>query len=753
MGFNLTKRLAEIEKQVEGTQQGRIGFFRALILSFIVLSLISAFLPDLEFDAVQSTGSELGASKSGANVDDETARLLERLNIPQGSRRVETPPPDEDTPEAEWRNKTSQLVNARVAWLKSTWIRSGAGESYYEFSKSVVQNFLGEPEVVDGEVVDSWQRMFERRIAGGILSVGFLIYGFWPLWLVALVLSYFVFKWFFLPKRTDDVLGVCTPGHGPFYSGIYGPLSPNNGISGTDRFAPNLACPKSLKPHQVIKHELGGLLRKYGALNETNLALVGTVLAYPHYPGFVEDERADEDPPDTNGNLGSSDSESVQHTGLIRPSEYTLERGTRIGLRAVLEAHRGLVRLFRTEVAQQAAEQDYGKYLAVLEKLGQQMSPSGAVLLKALTPARAKAIAVLPTPLVASAYLATEAGKSLVFKEIEGGFSQISRFPHLQARAVLQSIVNYYQDYNGDQRLYVRQAIVCARRHGDFGRAFLPYNMPLGASAIRDWLEILYELEADREETGLLVELNGHIAEIRDNWRKVYATRLAASVEDAASAENQGESALMIWKGFPYQSVILMPLKDVVEVSLAGVGDSLLSRITHLIGATRARQSRLSISARLPGFKRQAEEATKGGIESGGVTKLLAESKTGDELVRKWLIVRRMLTRYNWLSTRIGDDAVPVDGLVQAVVTSRTSEAEQRIGLDALVPLRQRRLKEMVGEDWERTYYLDAPHPNDIKLYVTNDEFVKGLKHKVAGEEESDPTDDQNGGETSASAA
>ena len=100
--------------------------------------------------------------------------------------------------------------------------------------------------------------------------------------------------------------------------------------------------------------------------------------------------------------------------------------------------------------------------------------------------------------------------------------------------------------------------------------------------------------------------------------------------------------------------------------------------------------------------------------------------------MEKWLIIRRMLTRYNWLSTRVGDDAVPSSGLVHGVIIDRSfNEQNEVIGFDALVPFRQRRLKELLGNHWEQNYFTDSPHPNDVAVFVDHEHFEKDFNRKI----------------------
>lgn len=711
MSYNLAKRLANIQRDSESEDLGRIRFGRALFYCCMILGLLL-----------------YGFEKSGMGSAGDRPEIRFKQEEAKNVKKVG----QADSYGEDWRKMIKASVMERVDWLDASWFGSSAADRYLAFAQWSVGVFGGEVAQRDQsgnegffDLTNIWIG-FRRGLAQTILRIGFALLIFWPLWLVSGAVCFGVARTRAKPKPTTDLLGVCDPGKSPFYSGIWGPLKPNSGISGTDFSCPSLACPAMIKKQDAVNHELFRTLRKYGASNETNLDLVRIVLAYKNYPAFVDDER----PPDE---ATATETEMVvlSSSGIYSNADGNLEQGTIEGLRGVLEAHVALTRYYRTHQKGKEAnlEAQFGRVQNDLEKIGKRLTPLGKILLQALTPERGMAIAEFSPKVVASAYLALEAGKSLVYDKVEGGFSRVSRFPHLQSRAVIQSLVSYHKEYDGDTRLMIREALICSRAHGDFGRPFLPESMPVPARALRDWLEILYAMPPKRQDAAYLAELNSHIEEFHFNFRDRLGERLRSS-------ENQGTDAPrlkpLISLGFDFKSVIMMPLHILVGTVLQGISTERLTRVMKLIELTRKLQAGIHISARLPGFKRQAEEAEKGSLESGGVTQRLALEESGAQLVEKWLIVRRMLTRYNWLSTRVGDDAVPLDGLMQGVLIDRTGESAIVVGLDAVVPLRHRRFREIFGQQWERTYYSHSPHPNDIEVFANAAEFEKRLteRHK-----------------------
>ncbi|MCB0322074.1 MAG: hypothetical protein KDD69_00840 [Bdellovibrionales bacterium] len=696
MGYNLTKRISVLKKQADEERIGHWSFFRTFLLAFIFLFVVKQVLPKGDYDSSVETSD--GTRTDTWQVDLER-QYVERLD---------------------WLER-SPLV-----------LFPGAPTVYDSFGQNVVGAFhtaapkqIDEGEVIDFSAISLW---LGRAFASALLRLGFVVIAFWPLWVLAALVGYFALRSKYFNRKSVSILGVCDRGNGPFYSGIYGPLRPNNSFSGTDLSCPNLACPAMVKPNQALTHQLVQLLKQHKALNDTNLQLVRVILAHADFPARVGEENSEEE------DVGedTDPTERASATGMVAPGGVLLEAHALEGLQAVLETQHKIAHyvdsLEKKGIKSSALNKNYPRHISNIERLAETLTPLGKQLLTALTPNRLWAIAHVPPPVVATAYLAIEAGKCLVFKRHGEAFVRISLYPHLQARAVVQSLVEYHQNYNGDTRLIIRQAIICSRRHGDFGRAFLPNRMPLESRAIRDWLEILYADAERREEAAHLVELDGHIEEVSVNWRLGFAGRLRKAKRPANPAAHDA-LPWHLWQGIAFKSVVLMPMTDLIEMALKGVHEQRRRRISELLALTRRYQTRISTSARLPGFRRQAMEADKSGEDSDSVVQALLSEPGGAQLVDRWRIVRRMLTRYNWLSTRIGDDAVPLAGLVEVVLRSAPDDpAGQSQGITAVVPLRQRRFVELLGKQWEKLYYLGSPQQEEVEIYVDNEKF----KQRVA---------------------
>jgi len=711
VGYNLGKRLTDLRKQTDEELSGRWHVKRTTFFVLILLILARFFILPL---------SETPSSKRSEQIN-------------QLSEDQELPPEIEN--EDLWIKDILSIVHERVLWLENSplILLPGTANIYEDLAKTMDSFFTltedNSTKESDAELDMFYQfsdipLWFNRMIVGTVLRVAFIL-SFLPLWLLGGFAGYFLVRMQIKKPLSPTLLGVCDRGNGPFYSGIYGPFKPNNSFSGTNLSAPGLACPAMADKTSVEKHKLAEFLKTHEALNETNIELLQVIFAHPNYPHVVAEESSihqEESSGEIHLDL------KVSQTGFVSNEKGTLLSGVERSLPSVLEAHTIAIRyvnsLKKQKHTSKSLNGNYPSHIAALEKLVEPLSELSKRLLLSMTPDRLWAIAEISPQLLASAYLAIEAGKALVYKPHGPSYTRISLYPHLQARAVIQALVPYHEEYTGDERLIARQAIISSRRHGDFGRAFLPIRMPLQSRALRDWLEILYAEPERQSEVASLVELDSNIEEIHVNFR----TRLTDRIKGDKNA-GPTERFHQLWKGLAYKSVVLLPVKDLVKIALADIHQSRLEKIALLLDVTRKYQTQITTSARLPGFKRQAMEATESGEQTDIIVQKIKALPNGTDTYNKWRIVRRMLTKYNWLSTRIGDDSVPLVGVVHGILKHVTKDhLTKYLFMDALAPLRQRRFTEILGKHWEHTYYRYSPTQEDIDIFTQTEEYENQLR-------------------------
>ena len=733
MAYDLQKRLTALQEQTERGRYWHVKFSRVFFYSFISLAVVFYLLSsnNLTDEQVRATAQQDLATGEQMLRGSTSGELSKRFQ--DSAANI-----DEDSiPAIRWFLSLKKQVTERTEFIKSLPFGDTAAENYYnaaiertslllfgDTQKKKIDLFMDSAFPLIIEKITQKNR-FEKYILSTTLTIIFVFKTFWIIWLLAAILGFVVILYIQRQKHFDPILSICDRGKGPFYSGIYGPFRLTGTFGGMELTCPGLACPEMVNAKVASSHHLIKILSNFGGLCETTQSLVRIILAYRDYPCVVDEERpVEEDKQVTNKPKVDTSSPDV---GLATNTEGTIEKNSLELLPALLSAHKFLRSYFASKGKKSEAEtgDNFSTYTREIEQLGAKLSPLAKSFLLMPTPARAKAFAGLSPKAVATAYLALEAGKSLVYKRgSNGNYVKISQFPHLQSRAVLHSIPEFHTEFDADTRLIIRQAIICSRRHGDFARSFLPDNMPTTSRALRDYLEVLYTAKAKREDIALITELDAYTEEVLNNWREQYLNRLEELAHSDISAVDQKTSKPWFSKGVVYKSVILIPQNQLVDIALVGLSKERLKRISELMRHARRFRKSLAVSARLPGFKRQIDESDES-IEK-------ALDSNNSEIMENWLIIRRMLTRYNWLSTRVGDDAVPSSGLLQGIVIDRhANEKTEVVGFDALVPLRHRRLKELLGNHWEQTFFIDSPHPNDIAVFVDHEQFERELSRKM----------------------
>lgn len=637
----------------------------------------------------------------------------------------------EQIPGVSHSEETSRRIIYRSSWLDN-WPIGISGDYYSRFSQSLYESITGNKLLTDPLLLSKEKQSIKfneigfliKTFSTTVIRLLFLIFAFGPAWILSLIAGYYLCPLSYRNNKLTNFLGILDKKTTPFYSGIYAKLKINEKTNEVDLSVPSLACPKLFSKTKTINHDIIKILKKYLSYNETNLELSRIILEYKDFPSLVEGENIVEDHKEEGDNK-----KEVWKEVFIDNLEGTIEEASLKNLESTLSAFFIINSTFEKirSLNLQPSYENYNKYLLLnLENASEETK----IFALSLTIKRAKALALLKPEIIATCVLAIEAGKVLFFKREKSNlFSKLSKYPHLQSRAILQSVESYHEEYDGKIRATIRQAIISSRRHGDFGRAFLPYNMSTQSHALRDWLEIIYSSKESKSLTAQVVELDAHLHEIHHSWQcsiKKSLLNLKENPENKNSAtKHQIEN-----KGLVYKSVVLLPLERTANLALKGLGSYRFSRILNLMEDTRVFQTTISVSARLPGLRRQALETWQDRLSQDGIASYLElqSPKNWEEILKMWVIIRRMLTKYNWLSTRVGDDAVPQDGLVQGVVIDRLSTKERPIiKLEALVPLRQRRFTEIFGSNWENSLYYDNPHPNDIRISVSPATYKKNL--------------------------
>lgn len=633
-----------------------------------------------------------------------------------------------------WEGHIERQTRERVEWLEESHIiiPLSSADAYFNYASHVVEslplhNTQAPSESKVNALFEQPFRAVSKFVVEALLNLGFVFIAFWPIWGASACLA--VLAMMLIAKkqrrRALDILGACHNRITSFYSGFYVPLNPNHKISGTDFSCMSMATPRLATRSPALAHKLTATLKEFEALNETNLSLVRIILAYKDYPGIVDSENGAETSNDSFRGL-SLGSRFHSPANTFVNNELTLETAACDSLNSALTAQRFFRRFFSSSsLATQPTT--YSSFSEFLAKEGGKLGSTALSLVKLATIKRAHAISKLHPAIVASAVLALEAGKSMTFERAGIKFTPISRFPNLQARAVIQSIESYHKEYSGDVRLVIRQAILCARRHGDLFRTFVPVSMPIPSRALRDQLEFLYAKPSGRSELGEFIELHAYLEEIYSSWRDNFIPSICKN-----TGEGQENNSKFATFGLIYKSVVLVPLAKIVEALSPSLEDEVVeSRVSQLISNTKHIRGVYASSSRLPGFGNKVVQLQESKIDHSAEL----ESWGPEVNKQRWLIAKEFLTKYNWLSTRIGDNAVPENGIVYALNIHSTLNGGQTVeGLSSVVPLRQRRFKEIFGPQWEKMLFPNSSETHRVEVHLNPTDYQMSLEKKLGQE-------------------
>lgn len=510
-----------------------------------------------------------------------------------------------------------------------------------------------------------------------LLRVAFVLLVCWRIWLAAAVLAAAAGYTTCRLHTGRDILGYTGNGR-LFYSGILARLSRLAEGGAPDVQIPGLACPRSVSRQIAVASDLGRLLEKFGALNETNLGLAAVIMYHHNYPAYVAVSEEE-------GLLGGF----FGGAGLAENCFLILEKAL------TLHAH------YQTSQSLQAGpfsvtpgpnEEKIDKY--------QNANSLEQAMHRVLTPSLRRQLAVLKASEVACAVLAYEAGKVMTFAFESGMWLRRSAFCHLNARAILHSLPSYPDDFSYGSRLTIRRALIYCQRASSFGQVHFPVDLSESSRALRQWIEVLsacpHELQAIADE----VELFGIICEAERNWTQAFF---------AAVMTLQPEAVEEVY-ATPF-NMLFMPLPKIMKIVRSVLEAGQLKRLEELVGIV-SQQQRLRVMS----LDFSTESDRQHGRNPHRVFPPLgyAEIKRLSELhrvpledVRDWSAARAIFS-FGWLGRRVGDYSVPESSLIFSVFKTQPGSGQGNslglLGHPGMVALRASRLEAKWGRLWQSRF-------------------------------------------------
>ncbi len=527
-----------------------------------------------------------------------------------------------------------------------------------------------------------------------VLRVGFLLITCVRFWALAVLVALSLNIYASQPYGEKDILG--QTGNGRLYfSGSLVKLDSLSESGATDIQIRGLACPKYVPLHITRSSDLGSLLSKYGALNDTNVHLASIILSHPQVPAYVP--RVEEQ---------KLLDEFYSGAGLVENCYLMLEKVLSLHAMYQTDPEAELPAPFQPALKQNGKYDKFAYSHLVL-----------AALDRVLTQGMRRDMANIPAAEVACAVLAYEAGKVLTFAKEAGKWIKRSAFPQLNARAILHSVPSFSEDFTSSQRQVIRRALVYASRHSEFGTVRFPLDFSERSAALRQWIEVLmaapHELVAATDEA----ELYGLVRETEGRWRQKFYDAVLNLKSEAQEDLFAGPS-----------NALYMPLKQILKICSEIIDPPKLRRLEELCFVVSQRQKLHTLSLEFQ------SEADRTPIPSHqkifaplgfGELKELAElHKLKIEEVKDWSALRVVFNSFGWLGRRVGDKTVPDCSLISCVFKESNSlNGRHFIGRHAMVALRGTHIEQKWGKNWGARF----ARVDSAQLALNKEEFDKAM--------------------------
>ncbi len=476
----------------------------------------------------------------------------------------------------------------------------------------------------------------------------------------------------FKPYRKDDALGQMGNGR-VFYSGVRAGLDSVTAEGAPDIQVRGFACPQMSPPTEARSSSLWRILQRYRADNETNLVLTQILVKNRTTAAYVA--AAGEEGALAGAFAGKAlleNAEMILQAALEQHSEYVSQKFEQRAVEASL-----------ADLPSGASSEVYGDYLKRAFNL-------------VLTDSMQKVISELPASEVATLVLALESGKVLAHSFEGGKWVRRSNFPHLSARAVLHSIVEYPRDYDLYSRTRIRRGLIYAARKSAFSPVRMPIDMSDDSWALRQWAELLlacpHELPAVADE----VELVGIVRQSHARWRNDFFNSSHIAFE---ALRTKGVATATNLLFLPVADVVTSMRECVSQQSIARM-HVLLQRVARCQAKLRALESDSDSGPTLQ-LSFEKVEPPPAGAE---LQKLSEIHGVPQRDIQDWMALRTILSTYGWVASRVGDYSVPYTSIIFAVFRSSIrlegANALGLLGKAGMVPLRGSKLQEEWWTSW-----------------------------------------------------
>jgi hypothetical protein len=506
------------------------------------------------------------------------------------------------------------------------------------------------------------------------------------------------------PYRSSDALGQMGNGR-VFYSGARAEMEAVTAEGVPDRLIRGFACPQTSSVQEAKSSELWKVLMEYGAATPTHLALTQILLRHKDTAAYVA-ASGEEDA------LG----DVFVETGLLNDTVAIL--------RQALSLH--------GEYAAQSTC-DYPPPDSCTINNDRSIPYSdrvGTALHRVLTPRMREVLGSVPLEEVATLVLAFGCGKVLAHSFEGERWVRRSSFPHLSARAVLHSLVEYPQDYDVASRSRLRRALVYASRRSPFAPIRLPIDIEDDVLALRQWAEVLLACPHELPRVAVDLEVFGVLRETNKKWQERF---FDSAQEDISS-----------WRTTSYTTrtdLLFIPVVKVVKSLRSVIEPEYLVRLQALLASVAAAQREVEVQASSNDAPTSSVSSSERVYELPSPERIEALSSVHGVPatdMRDWLMLRHVLSSFGWLASRVGDYSVPETGAVFAVFQASPMLAganeHGRLGMRGMVPLRGSKVRELLGAAWS----AQCTHVDRVTIADREQDFEKllqGIEERAPAEE------------------
>ena len=511
----------------------------------------------------------------------------------------------------------------------------------------------------------------------GILRGVFIVIASWRLWLFAIIAA-FIWSRFSLKEYTGkDLLGQTGNGR-LFYSGINVGLKQRHSDGTPSKSVIGLACPRQVSEKEVKASNFYRVLNRWKAVNDTTMALAGVILAQGSSPAFVVKKE------DTKKlkNL-YQDEGLIQHASLILDQALMLSKKYSDG--------QDIDKDFPGDPKPDNSSYTPSDYAQNL----------GYMMHRVLTPNLRKSISNLKPSIIAACILGYEAGKSLAFAYEGGEWVKKSNFPQLSARAVIQSLPSYGEDFDLYERQTIRRALIYGARRSSFGPVRFPEDLSLESRALRQWIELCMASPVDLAEVTDEVELFGLVCQGYGRWLEEFYKDISLDTGQEIFATKT--------------NLLFVPVGRIIRQAAKALNMRTIARLDSLVQKLSTKQREYE--------KKLANTSEEEGLEAIPVYDRITAPLSKEEIanlakmhdasakdLRLWSAVRIILNSYGWLSRRVGDYSVPEHSVIFAVLRTGSdapgANEHGLIGKGAMVPLRGYKLEYKFGRAWQSRFPL-----------------------------------------------